>query len=68
VGCGYDNAPMERFWGTLNTELVYRRHFRTRAQAQNAIFAYIEGWYNHQRRHSTLGSLSPAQFEHQFQA
>ena len=68
VGCCYDNAPMESFWGTLKTELIYRTQYRTRAEAQNAIFAYIEGWYNRQRRHSTLGYLSPEQFEHQFQA
>ncbi len=66
VGCCYDNAPMESFWGTLKTELVYRTHYRTRADAKNAIFAYIEGWYNRQRRHSTLGYLSPEQFEQQF--
>jgi putative transposase len=68
VGCCYDNAPMESFGATLKTELVYRQHYRTRAEAQNAIFAYIEGWYNRQRRHSTLGYLSPEQFEHQFQS
>ncbi len=68
VGCCYDHAPMERFWATLKTELVYRVHYRTRAQAKNAIFAYIEGWYNRQRRHSTLGYLSPEQFEQQFQS
>jgi transposase InsO family protein len=68
VGCCYDNAPMQRLWRTLKTELVYRQHHRTRAEAKNAIFAYIEGWYNRQRRHSTLGYLSPEQFEHQFQA
>jgi transposase InsO family protein len=68
VGCCYDNAPMESFWGTLKTELVYRHHFRTRAEAKNAIFAYIEGWYNRQRRHSSLGYLSPEQFEQQFQS
>ena len=68
VGCCYDNAPMESLWGTLKTELVYRQHYRTRAEAKNAIFAYIEGWYNRQRRHSTLGYLSPAEFEQQFQA
>lgn len=68
VGCCYDNAPMESFWGTLKTELVYRQQYRTRAEAKNAIFAYIEGWYNRQRRHSTLGYLSPEQFEHQFQS
>lgn len=68
VGCCYDNAPIESFWGTLKTELVYRQHYRTRADAKNAIFAYIEGFYNRQRRHSALGYLSPAQFEQQFQA
>jgi putative transposase len=68
VGCCYDNAPMESFWGTLKTELVYRTHYRTRAAAKNAIFAYIEGWYNRQRRHSTLGYLSPEQFEQQFRS
>ncbi len=68
VGCCYDNAPMESFWATLKTELVYRSHYRTRAEAKNAIFAYIEGWYNRQRRHSTLGYLSPQQFEQQFQS
>lgn len=68
VGCCYDNAPMESFWGTLKTELVYRQRYHTRAQAKAAIFAYIEGWYNRQRRHSTLGYLSPEQFEQQFQS
>jgi putative transposase len=68
VGCCYDNAPMESLWATLKTELVYRTLYRTRADAKNAIFAYIEGWYNRQRRHSTLGYLSPEQFEHQFQS
>jgi transposase InsO family protein len=66
VGCCYDNAPMESFWGTLKTELVYRQHYRTRKEAKTAIFAYLEGWYNRQRRHSALGYLSPEQFEHQF--
>jgi len=68
VGCCYDNAPMESFWGTLKTELIYRQHYHTRAEAKNAVFAYIEGWYNRQRRHSTLGYLSPAEFEQQFHA
>lgn len=65
VGCCYDNAPMESLWGTLKTELIYRHHYRKRAEAKNAIFAYIEGWYNRQRRHSALGYLSPEQFEQQ---
>ncbi len=68
VGCCYDNAPMESFWATLKTELVYRQHYHTRAEAKNAVFAYIEGWYNRQRRHSTLGYLSPQRFEQQFRS
>ncbi|MCC7452144.1 MAG: IS3 family transposase [Anaerolineae bacterium] len=68
MGCCYDNAPIGSFWGTLKTELVYRVPYQTRAEAQNAIVAYIEGWYNRQRRHSTPGNLSPEQFEQQFQA
>jgi putative transposase len=68
VGCCYDNAPMESLWGTLKSELIYRQHYRTRVEAKNAIFMYIEGWYNRQRRHSTLGYLSPEQFEQRFQS
>src|SRR5258705_13686861 len=51
VGCCYDNAPMESFWGTLKTELVYRQQYHSRAEAKIAIFAYIESCYNRQRRH-----------------
>jgi putative transposase len=66
VGCCDDNAPMESFWATLKTELVYRQHYRTCAEAKTAIFSYVEGWYNRRRRHSSLGYLSPEQFEQQF--
>jgi putative transposase len=59
----YDNAVSESFFGTLKTELVYLSRFRTRAEAREAIFDYIEIFYNRQRRHSTLGYLSPAEFE-----
>ncbi len=61
-----DMHYLSSFWATLKTELIYRHLYRTRAEAQNAIFAYIEDWYNRQRRHSTLGYLSSEQFEHQF--
>ena len=63
--CCYDNAVMESFWSTLKLELVYRRRFATRAQARQAIFHYIEAFYNSRRRHSSLGYLSPADFENQ---
>jgi transposase InsO family protein len=57
-----------QFWGTLKTELVYRHHYHTRTEAKNAISAYIEGWYNRPRRHSTVGYLSFEQFEQQVQS
>jgi len=59
----YDNASMESFWSTLKLELVYRGHFATHRQAQSEIFDFIEAFYNRQRRHSSLGGLSPADFE-----
>lgn len=62
----YDNAPMESFWGTLKTELVHHRRFRTRAEATAEITEYIEVFYNRFRRHSRLGYLSPAAFVQNF--
>jgi len=62
VGNCYDNAVMESFFGTLKTECATRQ-FDTRAQARTAIFEYIEAWYNRQRLHSSLGYLSPLDFE-----
>lgn len=62
----YDNAPMERVWGTLKTELVHHRRYATRAQAQHEISEYIESFYNRQRRHSRLGNRSPVAFAQQW--
>jgi transposase InsO family protein len=59
----YDNAPTESFFSTLKRELVYRERFKTREEAKQKLFEYIEVFYNRQRRHSTLGYLSPMQFE-----
>jgi transposase InsO family protein len=59
----YDNACAESFWGRLKVELVYRQHYRTRADAQAAIFEFIEVFYNRTRRHSAIGYLSPEAFE-----
>lgn len=64
VGRCYDNAMQESFWGTLKTECA-DRPFASRATARQALFEYIEIWYNCQRRHSALGYLSPAEFEQQ---
>jgi transposase InsO family protein len=62
----YDNAPMESFWGTLKTELVFHRHYETRQEAIRDITEYIELFYNRQRRQGKLGYLSPAAFERRF--
>ena len=59
----YDNAAMESFFATLKSELVDRRHYRNQAEARRDIFAYIEGFYNRRRRHSTLAYASPIAFE-----
>lgn len=63
----YDNAPTESFFATLKRELVYRNTFATREEARSALFEWIACWYNRKRRHSTLGYLSPEQFEQQCQ-
>lgn len=65
VGNCYDNAVMESFFGTLKSECANRR-FTTRAEARIVIFEFIEVWYNRQRLHSTLGYLSPLEFEQRF--
>jgi putative transposase len=63
VGDCYDNAMCESFFATLECELLERRRFRTQAEAQLAVFRFIEGWYNPHRRHSALGQVSPVNFE-----
>ena len=55
VGDCYDNAMAESFWATLEREILSRRRFKTQAEAKLAVFAWIEGWYNRHRRHSSLG-------------
>jgi len=59
----YDNASVESFFGTLKTELVYQRHYATRAQAKADIFEYIEVFYNRIRCHSALQYKSPVRYE-----
>jgi transposase InsO family protein len=59
----WDNAPMESFFASLKKELVHGADFATRAEARAAIFEYIEVFYNIQRRHSSLGYVSPAEYE-----
>ena len=62
VGNCYDNAAVESFFDTLKTE-AWDRPFETRRQAHEVAFCYIEGFYNLQRLHSTLGYVMPAAFE-----
>ena len=62
-GCALDNAVCEAFFASLKKELIRRRSWRTRRELQSAIFAWIEGWYNRRRLHSTLGYLSPLDYE-----
>ena len=67
-GDAYDNALAESFWSTLDRELLWGKVFLTRAAARMALFEYIEGWFNSHRRHSSLGMLSPIEFERRWRA
>jgi putative transposase len=59
----WDNAAMESFFSSLKTERIARRIYRTRDEARADVFDYIERFYNTKRRHSTIGYLSPMEFE-----
>lgn len=59
----YDNAVAESFFHTMKTEHIYLTHYRTREEAKTSIFEYIEVFYNRLRLHSTLGYMSPLEFE-----
>jgi putative transposase len=63
VGQCWDNAPLESFFASLKKELVHHEDYATREEARASIFEYIEVFYNRQRRHSTLGYVSPAEYE-----
>ena len=63
LGNCYDNAVMESFFHSLKVEQVHHDDYRTRAEARSAIFDYIEIFYNRQRKHSSIGYLSPVAFE-----
>jgi len=65
TGVCWDNAVAEALWSNLKRELVHRYRFPTRAQARRAIFTWIN-WYNRERLHSTLGYLSPIEWEQQY--
>lgn len=63
AGDCWDNAVVESFFATLKTELVRDARWRTRTEATHAVVEFIEVWYNRQRRHQTLGYLTPVQYE-----
>lgn len=67
VASSVDNALMESFFSTLQRELLDTRHWATRTELATAIFEWIEAWYNPRRRHSSLGYLSPVEYEQQHQ-
>lgn len=62
-GDPYDNACIESFHATIKKEWIYRHRFETKKEAIKSVEAYILNFYNERRRHSTLGYLSPNQFE-----
>ena len=70
VGDSFDNALAENLWSTLKIELIYwpANTFATRADAQSALFRYIDGWYNPHRIQAGLGGLSPDEYEAAWQA
>lgn len=61
----WDNAVVESFFASLKTELVHEARWQTRVEAKSAVVAWIEGWYNRERMHSSLGYVSPVEFERQ---
>ena len=66
VGDCFDNALCESFFATLECELLDRNKFSTRAEAQQAVFDFVEGWYNLHRLHSSLDYDTPARYEKRY--
>ena len=67
VGDCYENAVIEAFWSRVQVELLNRQRWRTRVELANALFEYLEVFHNRQRRHSSLGMLTPVEYEVQHQ-
>jgi len=68
TGDSYDNALMENFWSTLKIELVFDNTWATQSEAENALFGYIDGWYNPTRIQKRLGWSSPDEYERAYWA
>jgi len=67
VGDAYDNAVVESFWGSMQIELLNRRTWTTRIELSAAMVDWIEAFYNRRRRHSSLGYISPNEYERRYQ-
>ena len=63
IGDCYDNSMMESFWSSMQIEMLNRKKWKTRIELANAMFDYIEIFYNRQRRHSGLGYRNPIEYE-----
>ncbi len=63
VGDAFDNAVVESFWARLQTELLNRKKWKTRVELSTALFEYLEVFHNRSRRHSSLGMLTPIEYE-----
>jgi putative transposase len=63
VGDAFDNAVIESFWARLQTELLNRKKWKTRLELSTTLFEYLEIFHNRNRRHSSLGMLTPIEFE-----
>ncbi|CAM5787459.1 integrase core domain-containing protein [Cellulomonas persica] len=63
VASSVDNTMIESFWSTMQRELLDQQHWTSKAELATAIFEWIEAWYNPRRRHTSLGNLSPTEFE-----
>jgi transposase InsO family protein len=63
VGDCFDNAVIQSFWSRMQVELLDRKRWETRIELASAIFEYLEIFHNRQRRHSSLGMLTPVEFE-----
>jgi len=63
IGDCFDNAVIESFWGRMQTELLNRKRWNTRVELASAMFEYVEVFHNRQRRHSSIGMLTPIEYE-----
>jgi putative transposase len=66
TGVPYGNACTETFFSTIKPEMICHEHYRTRLQAQAAIFEYTEIYYNRQRRNAAIGNMPPCEFRRRF--